>query len=62
MKYTNDKIKYYFPWSHTKEVEEDFISKDSIHKKLAEYKFKIESITNPKNNNLSCLYDWFIIT
>jgi SAM-dependent methyltransferase len=62
MKYTNDKVKYYFPWSHTKEVEENFISKDSIHKKLSENKFKIESITNHNNNNLSCLYDWFIIT
>ena len=61
MKYKNDKIIYYFPWAHNKEVEENLISKDSLEKKLLEYNFKIGSISNPVDNTLSCMYDWYKI-
>ena len=61
MKYRNNKVIYYFPWAHTKEVEENIISKDSLEKKLLEHNFKIVSVINPSNNTLSCMYDWYKI-
>jgi hypothetical protein len=59
MKYEENKVIYYFPWCHTEEVDEKFISKDEIDKKLQEYNFKTDEITNPISNKLSMMYDWY---
>ena len=61
MKYEENKVIYYFPWCHTEEVDENFISKDEIDKKLQEYNLITDEITNPISNKLSMMYDWYRI-
>jgi hypothetical protein len=56
-----NKIKYFFPWSHKTEVEEDFISNFQLKYKLEENNFKIVDVTNYDNNALTKMYDWYQI-
>jgi len=64
MKYFNEKIIYFFPWSHTSEVEEQFISNKELDEKLNKYDFKKINVYNKleSNNSLISLYDWYIVT
>ena len=61
MIFEKNKIKYFFPWSHKTEVEEDFISNFQLKYKLEENNFKIVDITNYDNNALTKMYDWYQI-
>ena len=64
MKYSNDKINYFFPWSHTKEVIENFISGKDLNEKLMKYNFKNLIVYNKSefDGTLISLYDWYIIS
>jgi ubiquinone/menaquinone biosynthesis C-methylase UbiE len=59
MKYKDTKVIYYFPWCHTEEVNENFISKEEIDTKLKDYSLKVVETNNPTNNKLSIMYDWY---
>ena len=57
----NNKINYYFPWSQSHEISENFISMDLIQKTIQKYDFVIDSVFNTGGNNLASKYDWYII-
>ena len=59
MKYNKGKINYYFPWSHTHEISEDFITNNLLEETIKKYpprslfddnkiniKIDIDTITN----------------
>ena len=37
MKYQDNKIIYFFPWAHTKETNENYISKEELNEKLDKF-------------------------
>jgi SAM-dependent methyltransferase len=61
MKYDNDKVIYYFPWSQSYEISENFISKSFIEEKVRKYNFLIDSYENIGTDTLVSKYDWYII-
>ena len=65
MKYNEGKINYYFPWSHSHEVSEEFISQYKLEEKVTKYGFTFNSFYNEKdlsNKSLVSKYDWYIMT
>jgi len=61
MKYDNNKVIYYFPWSQSHEISENFISKNFIEEKVRKYNFLIDSFENLGTDTLVSKYDWYII-
>jgi ubiquinone/menaquinone biosynthesis C-methylase UbiE len=59
MKYDNKKIIYCFPWSHTSEISENFITKEEIEDKVRNYSFLIDNIFNSNTDSLISKYDWY---
>jgi len=59
MKYENKKIIYCFPWSQTREISENFITKEEIEEKVRNYNFLIDNIFNSKCDSLVSKYDWY---
>lgn len=59
MKFNQNKINYFFPWCHTKETEEIFISNEEVENKLKEKNLKIIDTFKSKNLTLSTFYKWF---
>ena len=59
MKYENKKVIYCFPWSQTREISENFISKDEIEDKVRNYNFLIDSVFNSQGDMLVSKYDWY---
>jgi hypothetical protein len=61
MKYDNNKVIYYFPWSQSHEISENFIDKSFIEEKVRKYNFLIDSVENLGTDTLVSKYDWYII-
>jgi SAM-dependent methyltransferase len=61
MKYKDNKISYFFPWSHKKEIEELFFDKNTIQKKILEKNYKIINISKNNESKLTSFYEWYII-
>jgi len=64
MKYNKGKINYYFPWSHTHEISEDFITNNLLEETIKKYNFIVDSYSKGdlSNKSLVSKYDWFILS